>query len=62
MRKEYVLKIIYDPEKDELLHISEGVEGDIDFCIEVNGKDIPISNEMGEYMMKYIDGVELGIS
>ena len=62
MNKEYTLKIIYDPTNDEIDHLSEALEEDINFVIEVNGKDIPITNEMGEYMLKYVDGVDLGIS
>ncbi len=62
MKKEYTLKIIYDPTNDEIDHLSEALEEDINFVIEVNGKDIPITNEMGEYMLKYVDGVDLGIS
>jgi hypothetical protein len=62
MKKEYTLKIIYDPANDEIDHLSEAVEEDINFVIEVNGQDIPITNEMGEYMLKYVDGVDLGIS
>jgi hypothetical protein len=61
MKKEYVLKIIYDPEQDEINHLSEAIQEDINFVIEVNGKDIPITNEMGEYMLKYVDGIDLGI-
>ena len=62
MKKEYTLKIIYDPTNDEIDHLSEALEEDINFVIEVNGKDIPITNEMGEYMLKYVDGGDLGIS
>jgi len=62
MKKEYTLKIIYDPKNDEIDHLSESVEDDVNFVIEVNGKDIPITNEMGEYLMKYVDSVDLGIS
>ena len=62
MKKEYTLKIVYDPTNDEIDHLSEALEEDINFVIEVNGKDIPITNEMGEYMLKYVDGVDLGIS
>ena len=62
MKKEYTLKIIYDPKNDEIDHLSEAVEDDVNFVIEVNGKDIPITNEMGEYLMKYVDSIDLGIS
>tara|TARA_Y100001968_G_scaffold247050_1_gene231450 strand:+ start:333 stop:521 length:189 start_codon:yes stop_codon:yes gene_type:complete len=62
MKKEYTLKIVYDPTNDEIDHLSEAIEDNIDFVIEVNGQDIPITNEMGEYMMKHVDGGELGIS
>jgi len=62
MKKEYTLKIIYDPTNDEIDHLSEAVDEDVNFVIEVNGKDIPITNEMGEYMMKYVDGNTMGIS
>ena len=61
MKKEYTLKIIYDPQNDEIDHLSEAVEEDINFVIEVNGQDIPITNEMGEYMMKYVEGLDIGI-
>ena len=62
MKKEYTLKIIYDPKTDEIEHLSEREEHDINFVIEINGQDIPITNEMGEYMMKYTDGTNIGIS
>ena len=62
MKKEYTLKIIYDPTNDEIDHLSEALDEDVNFVIEVNGQDIPITNEMGEYLMKYVDSVDLGIS
>ena len=62
MKKEYSLKIIYDPTNDEIDHLSESFNEDVNFVIEVNGQDIPNTNEMGEYMLKYVDGVDLGIS
>ena len=62
MKKEYTLKIIYDPKNDEIEHLSEALDEDINFIIEVNGKDIPITNEMGEFMLKHcVDSLELGI-
>ena len=61
MTKEYILKIVYDGKGDEIKHLSEETN-DIGFSIELNGKDIPISNEMGEYMIKHVNGEELGIS
>jgi len=60
MTKEYILKIIYDMTKDEIKHLSE--KCDYGFSIEIDGKDIPISDEMGNYMVKYLDSEELGIS
>tara|TARA_R100000808_G_scaffold14438_1_gene34114 strand:- start:571 stop:759 length:189 start_codon:yes stop_codon:yes gene_type:complete len=62
MKKEYVLKIVYDPKTDEIEHLSEAFDENINFVIEVDGYDVPITNEMGEYMMKYVDGIDLGIS
>ena len=62
MKKEYTLKIIYDPKSDEIEHLSEAFDEDVNFVIEVEGKDIPITNEMGEYMVKYVNGTDLGIS
>lgn len=62
MKKEYTLKIIYDPQTDEIEHLSEKQEDDINFVIEIDGVDIPITNEMGEYMMKHVDCSDLGIS
>jgi len=62
MKKEYTLKIIYDPKTDEIEHLSEQEIDDINFVIEINGEDIPITNEMGEYMMKHTDGTNIGIS
>jgi hypothetical protein len=61
MTKEYILKIIYDGTGDEITHLSEQVT-DCGFSIEINGEDIPISNEMGEYMLKTLDNQEIGIS
>ena len=43
-------------------HFIVKVERPYEDVVEVNGKDIPITNEMGEYMLKYVDGVDLGIS
>jgi len=60
MTKEYILKIIYDIAKDEIQHLSESC--DHGFSIEVDGKDIPISNEMGTYMAKHLESEELGLS
>ena len=62
MKKEYTLKIIYDPQTDEIEHLSEQHIENINFVIEIDGVDIPITNEMGEYMMKYVDTKELGLS
>ena len=62
MKKEYTLKIIYDPRNDEIEHLSEALEEDVNFVIEVNCKDVPITNEMGEYMMKNLECTDLGIS
>ena len=62
MKKEYSLKIIYDPTNDKIDHLSESFNEDVNFVIEVNGKDVPITNEMGEYMMKNLECTDLGIS
>ena len=62
MKKEYILKIIYDPQTDEIEHLSEQHIENINFVIEIDGVDIPITNEMGEYMMKHVDTKELGLS
>ena len=62
MKKEYTLKIIYDPKDDEIQHLSEQLEENITFVIEVNGVDIPITDEMGTYLMKYTDSSDIGIS
>jgi len=62
MKKEYTLKIIYDPKNDEIEHLSEALNDDVNFVIEVDGHDVPITNEMGEYMMKYVECTDLGIS
>jgi hypothetical protein len=62
MKKEYTLKIIYDPSSDEIGHLSEQLEEDVNFVIEINGKDIPITDEMGTYLMKYTDSSDIGIS
>jgi len=62
MKKEYNLKIVYDPENDEIDHLSEAFDENVNFVIEVNGEDIPITNEMGEYMMKHVDCNTMGIS
>jgi hypothetical protein len=62
MKKEYTLKIIYDPNSDEIGHLSEKEETDILYVLEVNGKDIPISDEMGDYMMKHLDNTALGLA
>ena len=61
MKKEYVLKIIYDGLSDEIEHLSEKFE-EIGYSIEVDGKDIPITTEMAKYMVEYVDGEEMGVS
>tara|TARA_R110002020_G_scaffold61330_3_gene165158 strand:- start:1518 stop:1697 length:180 start_codon:yes stop_codon:yes gene_type:complete len=58
--KEYILKIIYDGKSDEISHLSESFS--CGYSIEVNGTDIPISDEMGIYMLENLDGEELGVS
>ena len=62
MKKEYTLKIIYDPNTDEIGHLSEREENSIEYVIEINGEDIPISEEMGDYMLSKLDNTEIGIS
>ena len=62
MKKEYILKIVYDPKTDEIEHLSEQHIENVNFVIEIDGVDIPITNEMGEYMMKHVDNKELGLS
>ena len=61
MKKEYRLKIIYDGKSDECVHLSEKFS-DIGFTIEIDGKDIPITEEMAQYMMKHLDDETLGLS
>ena len=61
MTKEYILKIIYDGKSDEIKHLSEKFS-DLGFCIEVDGKDIPITEEMANYMIKHVESEALGIS
>ena len=61
MKKEYVLKIIYNGISDEVDHLSEQFN-EYDFTIEVDGEDIPITEEMARYMIKHVDGEELGVS
>ena len=62
MRKEYSLKIIYDPESDEIDHLSEQLEENVTYVIEVNGQDIPITDEMRQYLLKHSDSTDIGIS
>ena len=62
MKKEYTLKIIYDPTNDEIDHLSEHIDENINYMIEINGRDIPISNEMGDFMLEHCSGEEIGIS
>ena len=35
MKKEYTLKIIYDPKNDEIEHLSEALNDDVNFVIEI---------------------------
>ena len=58
--KEYILKIVYDGKSDEISHLSE--QFSCGFSIEINGEDIPISDEMGRYMLENLDSEELGVS
>ena len=60
MKKEYVLKIVYDGKSDECVHLSEQFI-DVGYCIEIDGEDIPISKETGEYMIEHVDHHEMGI-
>ncbi len=62
MKKEYTLKVIYDPDTDEIEHLSEREEETYKFIIEINGKDIPITDEMGKYLMEHTDNSDIGIS
>jgi hypothetical protein len=62
MKKEYTLKIIYDPSSDEIDHLSEREENNVEYVIEINGEDIPISEEMGDYMLSNLANTEIGIS
>ena len=61
MKKEYVLKIIYDGKTDEITHLSEKISDNL-FTIEIDGEDIPITSEMAQYMLKHLDSEELGVS
>ena len=56
-----MLKIIYNGLSDELDHLSEKFE-EIGYSIEIDGEDIPITEEMARYMLKHVDGQELGVS
>ena len=58
--KEYILKIIYSGKSDEIEHLSESFSSG--FCIEIDGKDIPITDEMGHYMLKHLETETIGIS
>jgi len=62
MKKEYTLKIIYDPKNDEIEHLSESEKDTFRFYIEVNGEDMPITEEMGNYLMEHTDSSDIGIS
>ena len=61
MKKEYILKIVYNGLSDELDHLSEKFE-ELGYTIEVDGIDIPITEEMARYMVEHVDGEELGLS
>ena len=61
MKKEYILKIIYNGLSDELDHLSEKFE-ELGYTIEVDGIDIPITEEMAIYMVTHVEGEELGLS
>jgi hypothetical protein len=53
--KKYILRIIWDMNEDELLHLSEEFN-DLDTIkvkFEVDGKDIEIPKEMLKYLNKY---------
>jgi hypothetical protein len=60
MTKEYILKIVYNSKSDEIEHLSESFSNN--FTIEIDGIDIPISDEMGDYMVKHLDNETLGLS
>ena len=62
MKKEYTLKIIYDTQSEEIEHLSESEEDNCKFYIELNGEDIPITEEMGKYLMEHTDSSDIGIS
>ena len=60
MVKEYILRIVFDESSDEIEHLSERVDQKL--AIEVDGKDIEISEEMSNYLLKNLDSEILGIS
>tara|TARA_Y100001951_G_C11097619_1_gene160204 strand:- start:105 stop:308 length:204 start_codon:yes stop_codon:yes gene_type:complete len=60
MVKEYVLRIVFDESSDEIEHLSERIDQKL--AIEVDGKDIEISEEMSNYLLKNLDSEILGIS
>jgi len=60
--KEYLLRIVYDPETGEIKHLSEYDENSSGYTLEVDGILLSISDEMGKYLIKHIDGDILGLS
>jgi len=60
MVKEYILRIVFDESSDEIEHLSEKIDQRL--AIEVEGRDVEISEEMSDYLLKNIDSEILGIS
>ena len=59
-KKEYILKIIWSADKDELNHLSEEFSDIETFRFEVNGKMIDIPKDMRKYLDEY--DLTLGLS
>jgi len=60
MSKEYVLKIVYSGKSDEIEHLSERFSSG--FTIEIDGIDIPITDEMGNYMIEHVEADIIGVT
>ena len=61
MKKEYTLKIIYDPKNDEIEHLSEQFSDCDEYKMVVDDKVVDIPEEMQEYLLK-VDSDDIGIS
>ena len=59
--KKYELRVFYDPDTDEILHLSERFTDCDEYKLLVDDKEVDIPNDMQEYI-KDLDLDDVGVS